>query len=282
MLPFGLTRPEGQLFVQTLRPYRLRILLRGQVEVGQRCVAVGPGAVGVALLLAELVGPAGEVLALDPSAADVQGGRALAESGGWQDVVELENVDLDEECGVRIPPLTCDVLYTVNLLAVSTDLDATGEMLASALPTCAHVVVEEQDLDQCGGAGSATPALRRWHHLRSELARRRGGQPEGAGRAALLLVRHGFDVAEVEAVQPAFVQGVGCRVPVAELEVSRPALLDAGLLTAEAAEELAREMTAEAGTPGQLVLWPRVVFVRAARVAAPGAGCRSVAEEALL
>jgi hypothetical protein len=106
--------------------------------------------------------------------------------------------------------------------------------------------------------------LRRWQQLRGELARR-GGRADGAGRAPTLLLEHGFDIAEVDAAQPAFVQGVGCNLPSAELERSRSALLDAGLVDEAEVEELARALAQETGAPGQLVLWPRVVFVRGRR-----------------
>lgn len=259
--PFDPDRPEGRLCVQTLRPYRLRVLLRAGVDAGQRCVAAGPGAVAVALLLAELVGPTGEVLALDPSEAAIEAGEALAAAGGWENV-ELENVPLGGERGVPIPKIACDLLYVVNLLAVSADLDAAVAMVAEAVPTGTQVILEEQDLEG-GAAGSAAPVLHRWQELRRELARRNGGHADGAGRASSLLVHHGFRVEEVEVGQPAFVHGGGSRVPVAELESTRPALLEAGLLTEADAEELWRQLDDETSVPGQLVFWPRVVFVRA-------------------
>lgn len=222
----------------------------------------------VALLLAELVGPAGEVLALDPSEADVRAGHAIASAGQWQNV-ELESVPLDAGGGIRIPPLSCDLLYAVNVLAVSADLDAAGESLAASLPFGHQLIVEEQDLDECA-AGSTSPALRRWQSLRGELARR-GGRSDGAGRASVLLVGHGFHIDEVEAAQPAFVQGGGCHIPVAELEAARAALLDSGLLSDAGVDELTQALIEETSTPGQLVLWPRVVFVQARRSAVPSA-----------
>lgn len=259
--PFDPDRPEGRFCAQTLRPYRLRVLLRAGVDAGQRCVAAGPGAVAVALLLAELVGPGGEVLALDPSEAAIRAGETLVVAGGW-DNVELENVPLVGDRGVPIPKVACDLLYVVNLLAVSADLDAAVAMVAEALPVGAQLVLEEQDLE-VGASSSSAPVLYRWQGLRSELARRHGAHADGAGRAPSLLVRHGFRLEDVEVAQPAFVQGGGSRVPIAELESTRPALLEAGLLTEASAELLWHELDGETSVPGQLVSWPRVVFVRA-------------------
>jgi SAM-dependent methyltransferase len=273
--PFRLDQAEGRLIVQTLRPYRLRVLLRSGVDEGQRCVAAGPGAVAVALLLAELVGPGGEVLGLDPSGEDVRAGHAMAAASEWQNV-ELESVPLDATGGFRVPQLPCDLLYTVNILAVSTDVAGVAESLAASVAPGGQVVMEEQDLDETA-AGAMSPALRRWQQLRGELARRRGNA-DGAARAPTLLLDHGFDIVEVDAAQPAFVQGVGRHLPNAELERSRSALVDAGLLGEAGVEELAQTLARETSGPGQLVLWPRVVFVRARRAALEASGSGFAAE----
>jgi ubiquinone/menaquinone biosynthesis C-methylase UbiE len=76
-----LARQHG-LFAEFTR----QLLLDAGVGPGMRVLDVGTGAGDVALLAAELVGPAGEVVGVDTSAASVARARARAERAGLRQV----------------------------------------------------------------------------------------------------------------------------------------------------------------------------------------------------
>ncbi len=220
----GPDRGESKLAEWTLRPYRLRFLIRAGIGEGDTCLVMGPGAVSVALLLGEVVGRAGSVTCFDPCANTVRAARATVES------VAHHNVELEVGPASSFAGIDADVVYGVNLFAATTQPDRTAEALGSAVSPESKVILEEVDL-RGAGTEPPTPSLRRWLGLRAALMRRTGGDPDGIRRALTVLRRDGFELDDVDVAQPTFAHGSALYVPAAEFESARPALVSVGLLS---------------------------------------------------
>lgn len=215
----------------------------------------------MALLLGEMVGPTGHVACLDPSEAAVQAARTEI-IGATTHSVTFEAPDMDAMDGYD-----GDLVYSINLFAVATDAGRTGARLARTVPTDGKLILEEMDLR---GAGSEppSPAVKRWIELRAELMRFTGGQPEAARQAVTELASRGFDLDDVEVAQPAFANGSGRHLPVAEFEAAQADLVASGLIDPPQARELLHGLRREAAAPNGIVFWPRLLLVRATKVLA--------------
>jgi SAM-dependent methyltransferase len=71
---------------QLYGPFTRQFLTAAGVTAGMKVLDVGSGAGDVALLLAELVGPQGQVVGVDTNAAILDTGRARVEAAGWTTV----------------------------------------------------------------------------------------------------------------------------------------------------------------------------------------------------
>jgi SAM-dependent methyltransferase len=92
---------------QLYGPFTRQFLTAAGVTAGMKVLDVGSGAGDVALLLAELAGPQGQVVGVDTNAEILDTGRARVEAAGWTTVrsllpfleraglVRADEVDLD-------------------------------------------------------------------------------------------------------------------------------------------------------------------------------------------
>jgi SAM-dependent methyltransferase len=71
---------------QLYGPLTRQFLTAAGVTAGMKILDVGSGAGDVALLLAELVGPQGQVVGVDTNAAILDTGRSRVEAAGWTTV----------------------------------------------------------------------------------------------------------------------------------------------------------------------------------------------------
>jgi ubiquinone/menaquinone biosynthesis C-methylase UbiE len=71
---------------QLYGPFTRQFLTAAGVTAGMKVLDVGSGAGDVALLLAELVGPQGQVVGVDTNAAILDTGRSRVEAAGWTTV----------------------------------------------------------------------------------------------------------------------------------------------------------------------------------------------------
>lgn len=71
---------------QLYGPFTRQFLTAAGVTAGMKVLDVGSGAGDVALLVAELVGPQGQVVGVDSNAAILDTGRARVEAAGWTTV----------------------------------------------------------------------------------------------------------------------------------------------------------------------------------------------------
>src|SRR4051794_19995231 len=71
---------------QIYGPLTRRVFEAAGIGAGMRVLDVGSGAGDVALLLADLVGPRGQVVGVDTNAAILDTARLRAEASGWRNV----------------------------------------------------------------------------------------------------------------------------------------------------------------------------------------------------
>lgn len=254
-------RGESKLAERTMRPHRLRFLIRSGVEDGARCLAIGPGAVAVALLLREVVGSRGEVVCLDPRAEAIDAARSAIAN------VARPNLHFRVATPEEIERVEAELVYGVNLFTTTTDPEGTAEVLGGATSSGGRLILEEIDL-RGAGTEPPSPAVHRWLDLRAALTRSAGGDPDAVGRALSRLVRQGFDLDDVQVAQPTFVHGSGRHAPIAEFEAARADLVSNGLLAQSEAQQLLEQLRHEAISPGMVMFWPRVVLMRSTRLAA--------------
>jgi ubiquinone/menaquinone biosynthesis C-methylase UbiE len=75
---------------QLYGPLTRRLLIEAGVGAGMRVLDVGSGAGDVALLVAELVGPIGQVVGVDTNAHILDGARSRVEAAGWTNITFTE------------------------------------------------------------------------------------------------------------------------------------------------------------------------------------------------
>lgn len=251
---------ESKVSERTMRPHRLRFLIRSGVEEGVRCLAVGPGAVAVASVLHEVAGSRGEIVCLDPNAQAIDTARSAIAN------IARPNLHFRVATAESVAGAEAELVYGVNLFTTTTDPQQTAEVLAAATSSGGHLILEEIDL-RGAGTEPPSPAVRRWLDLRAALTRSTGGDPDAVGRALSCLLPQGFDIDDVEVAQPTFVHGSGRHVPIAEFETARADLVASGLLSSTDAQELLEQLRREAIAPGKVMFWPRVVLMRWRRLA---------------
>ena len=83
-------RGRLQRQAQLYGPLTRQLFLEAGIGRGMRVLDVGSGVGDVALLVAELVGPTGSVVGIDPDAAALQVGRARVAASGWQNIRFVE------------------------------------------------------------------------------------------------------------------------------------------------------------------------------------------------
>jgi SAM-dependent methyltransferase len=253
---------------RVLWPTTEALLRRVGVAAGMRCLDVGCGIGAVALELARLVGPAGQVLGID---LDGQALGLAAEQAERERLPVLfragSALDLTEE-------LSCDLAYARFLLSHLAEPERAVLGLARAARPGGVVVVEDTDF-----AGHfcypACPAFDRYVALYREAVRRKGGDACLGPRLAELLENAGLGGVEVQVVSPAFRTGEGKRLAALTLEHIRETLRAEGLASSEEVDVTVAELGRFASDPRTIVSLPRLFQVWGRKQAACGqAGSR--------
>jgi SAM-dependent methyltransferase len=208
----------------------------------------------VTTLLAYLVGPAGHVIGMDASAAQLAEARSRLPDG-------VTNVSFIEasamDTGLR--PESFDLVYSRFLLIHLTDPARALREMRSLLKPNGILVCEDGDLTS---AGSEPPsALGAFADLFGRLGPRRGVDYT-LGRRLFHLVRDaGFPSAEVTFSQPVLARGEYKRLLELSVTEAGPAFVAAGLVTAEDLEDLLVDMRRQNADESVLAVMPRMTQV---------------------
>jgi SAM-dependent methyltransferase len=216
-------------------PGTRRLLLEAGLRRGMYVADVGCGVGMVTNLLAELVGAEGHVVAIDASAAQLaQARQALPTNGTRVCFVEASATS------TGLPPESFDLVYCPFLLLhLPKPEEALREMRALLKPN-GILVCEDGDLTS---AGSEPPsAYGAFADLFGRLGPLRGVDYTLGRRLFHMLQVAGFPAPEVTFNQPVLARGENKRFLELSVAEAGPALLDAGLLTADELERTLVEM----------------------------------------
>jgi SAM-dependent methyltransferase len=241
-------------------PGTRRVLLGAGIRPGMRAADLGCGVGTVTALLAELVGPHGEVVGVDASAAQLaQARQRLGPAAASVRFVEASAT------ATGLPPGSFDLVYCRFLLIHLPEPErALAEMYALLRPG-GLLVCEDGDLTS---AGSEPPsALGAFSDLWGRLGPRRGVDYTLGRRLFQMAQAAGFPEPEVTFNQPAVARGEAKRFLEPSVAEAGPAFIDAGLITAAELERTLVEMRRLSADGAVLAVMPRMAQVWARKPA---------------
>jgi SAM-dependent methyltransferase len=241
-------------------PGTRRVLVQAGLRRGMRVADVGCGVGMVTTLLADLVGPDGQVVGLDASAAQLAQARERLNGNGTNTrFVEASAT------GTGLPPGSFDLVYCRFLLLHLPEPErALGEMRALLKPG-GILVCEDGDLTS---AGSEPPsALGAFADLFGRLGPVRGVDYTLGRRLFHMVQAAGFPAPEVTFNQPVLAHGENKRFLELSVAEAGPAFVDAGLITAEDLGRTLAEMRRLAADGTVLAVMPRMAQVWARKPA---------------
>jgi SAM-dependent methyltransferase len=240
-----------------------RLLLDAGLRRGMRVADLGCGIGTVTALLAKLVGPEGEVVGIDRSPAQLaQASERSSRSSANVRYVEASATD------TGLPPESFDLVYCRFLLLHLPEPERALREMWALLEPGGIVVCEDGDLTS---AGSEPPsALRAFADLFGRLGPKRGVDYTLGHRLFHLVRSAGFPEPEITFNQPVVARGEKKRLLELSVAEAAPALIDAGLITAEELEHTLVEMSRLAADESVLAVMPRMAQVWARKPACSG------------
>ncbi len=232
-------------------PGARRVLLQAGIQPGMRVADLGCGVGTVTTLLAELVGPTGEVVGLDFSGAQIEEARSLVPPG-------LSNVTFVEASATDtgLPYGTFDLVYCRFLLIHLTEPNLALREMHKLLKPNGILVCEDGDLT---ASGSEPPsALNAFANLFGRLGPIWGVDYTLGRELFQKIVAANFSQPEITFNQPVIARGENKRL--LELSVAEAAsgFVGAGLITREELDKTLVEMKRLAEDESVLALMPRM------------------------
>src|SRR6516225_10236005 len=243
-------------------PGTRRVLLECGVRGGMRVADLGCGVGMVTALLAKVVGPAGQVVGIDSSGAQLAQARRRSNGGGTNIRFVVASAT-----DTGLPPGSFDLVYCRFLLIHLPEPErALREMFALLRPD-GILVCEDGDLT---ASGSEPPsALDAFADLWGRLGPRRGLDYTLGRRLFQMVLTAGFPAPEITVNQPVVARGENKRFLELSVAEAGPAFIDAGLITAEALDRTLAEMRRLNADGTVLAVMPRMAQVWARKPAPP-------------
>jgi SAM-dependent methyltransferase len=240
-------------------PGTRRVLLDAGLRPGMRAADLGCGVGTVTALIADLVGPAGHVVGVDASAAQL--GRARERLGGVTNASFAEASATD----TGLPRGSFDLVYCRFLLIHLPDPESALREMWALLRPGGVVVCEDGDLTACGSEPPS--ALGAFSALWGRLGPARGVDYT-LGRRLFGMVRAaGFSAPEVALNQPVRARGEGKRLLELSVAEAGPAFVGAGLVTVGELDRTLSEMRRATADESILAVMPRMTQVWARKPA---------------
>jgi SAM-dependent methyltransferase len=240
-------------------PGTRRLLLDAGIRPGMRVGDLGCGVGTVTALLAELVGPRGEAVGIDASAAQLAQARQRTAGGSNLRFVEASAT------ATGLPRGSFDLVYCRFLLIHLPDPERALSEMHALLGPGGVLVCEDGDLTS---AGSEPPsALDAFADLWGRLGPQRGVDYTLGRRLFQMVQAAGFPEPDVTFNQPVVARGETKRMLELSVAEAGSAFLDAGLLTAEELERTLVEMGRLAEDGSVLAVMPRMAQVWARKPA---------------
>jgi SAM-dependent methyltransferase len=248
-------------------PGTRRVLLEAGLHTGMRVADLGCGVGMVTALLADLVGPAGHVVGIDVSGAQLAQARERLQTGGANiSFVEASATD------TGLPPASFDLVYCRFLLIHLPQPERALRQMHDLLKPNGILVCEDGDLTS---AGSEPPsALGAFADLFGRLGPRRGVDYTLGRRLFHMVQGAGFPAPDITFNQPVLARGENKQMLQLSVAEAGPALVEAGLITAAELERTLAEMRRVSADETVLAVMPRMAQVWAQK---PATGARAVA-----
>jgi SAM-dependent methyltransferase len=243
-------------------PGARRVLVQAGIERGMRVADLGCGVGMVTQLLAELVGPTGEVVGVDFSGAQIAQARELLPS-------EISNVRFIEASATntRLAWESFDLVYCRFLLIHLTEPELALREMHNLLKLNGILVCEDGDLTS---AGSEPPSkLSAFSDLFGRLGPIWGVDYTLGRRLFHLVLAANFSRPEITFNQPVVARGENKRLLELSVAEAGSAFLAAGLTTSEELDQTLAEMRQLAEDESVLAVMPRMSQVWARKLA-PG------------
>jgi len=232
-------------------PGARELLLRAGIQRGMSVVDLGCGVGMTTQLLAELVGPTGEVVGVDYSAAQVEQARALLPTG-------LSNVRVIEasatDTGLRREAF--DVVYCRFLLIHLQDPESALREMHGLLKPEGIMAIEDGDLTSA--SSEPRSKLEEFSNLFGALGPKWGVDYTLGRRLFHLVLNAKFSQVEISFNQPVFAKGENKRLLELSVAEAGPAFVSAGLVSQEQLKETVAEMRRLGDDETVLAVMPRM------------------------
>ncbi|WP_353617971.1 methyltransferase domain-containing protein [Synechococcus sp. CCY 0621] len=237
-------------------------LARAALSPGERVIDLGAGPGFVAVDLARIVGPTGQVLALEQNPTYVSHGQQLAQDAGLVQL-EMRGHDLLRD---PLPAGAFDLVWCRWVAMFLPEVEPLLDPLPRCLARGGQVLFHEYVHWDTFGLHPHGHAIARFSRAVQRSFRQAGGDPDISRRLPSLLAARGF---VIEDLRPLPVLGRAGERPARWLEMFvtlyGSKLQALGLWSPEEAEAARREMAASRADPGSFWVGPIILEVRARR-----------------
>lgn len=213
------------------------LLLRAGLRPGLRVADIGCGVGAVSTWIARQVGPAGEVVGVDLGPDQVRKAREHAETEGISNTQFVAGDAID----TGLVREAFDLVYCRFVLMHLPDPAAALREMRELVRPGGTLVCEDGDFTR-PFCEPPSPAFDRAFELYRQIGERRGLDFRIGPKLYRMFLDAGFTEPEVSLAQPVFVRGDAKRLPEWTLTESAPALIEAGLATAEEIVAVAAQM----------------------------------------
>lgn len=232
-------------------PGARELLLRAGIQRGMSVVDLGCGVGMTTQLLAELVGPTGEVVGVDYSAAQVEQARALLPPG-------LSNVRFVEASATDtgLHREAFDVVYCRFLLIHLQDPESALREMHGLLKPEGIMAIEDGDLTSA--SSEPRSKLEEFSNLFGALGPKWGVDYTLGRRLFHLVLNAKFSHVEISFNQPVFAKGENKRLLELSVAEAGPSFVSAGLVSQEQLKETVAEMRRLGDDETVLAVMPRM------------------------
>lgn len=240
-------------------PGARELLTRAGIKPGMRVVDLGCGTGMVTQLLAELVGPTGEVVGVDYSGAQVEQARALLPAA-FTNVRFIQASATD----TGLPRESFDLVYCRFLLIHLADPQSALSEMRDLLKSGGIIACEDGDLTSAGSEPASK--LQEFSNLFGALGPK-WGVDYTLGRRLFHMVGTNFSQVEVSLNQPVFAHGENKRLLELSVAEAGPSFVAAGIVTNDELNDTIAEMQRLNEDQTVLAIMPRMTQVWARKSA---------------
>jgi SAM-dependent methyltransferase len=240
------------------RPMVLDCWERAGITVGKRVLDLGAGPGYAALDLAEIVGPSGEVVALERSENFVNAMREFFRRRGLNNV-KIHELDLMTG---DLPKANYDFSWCRWVLSFVSDPSLLIRKLAATMPKGGVSIFHEYAHYETWRFLPPIPAQEKFREHVIATWRESGGEPDGGRNLPALLFENGFQIRSTRplifCVRPT---NYMWQWPVTFIEVYLPRLIEMGRIDQTFAGKVRADLAAAEKHPNALMITPLVVEI---------------------